>query len=81
MRCIGFTFLVTAIAIFWLKKEDSISSDNLKLNSEENLTVKETYAALWNILKLPAIRKLIPILIFCEVNDHYKKFRDNSKNK
>ena len=67
MQCLGAVFLIIGIFLFLFKTEESQVNDQLSSTAQENLTIKETYRVLLNILKLPAIKKLLGILLLVEV--------------
>ncbi len=63
----GLLFIISTTLVFLFKKEKDNSDDGEKKSFEENLTVKQTYKLMLNILWLAPIKKIILILMTVKV--------------
>jgi len=59
----GYAFIISSIALFFLKKEDVVPH---KL-SDDLGAIKAVYRHLWQLIKLPHMRQLVSMLLVCKI--------------
>ena len=71
MKFFGIVFLITTTLVLIFKKENS---DKRETTLEDSLTLSQTYKLVWEILKIPGVRKLSVLLLTCKVCNYIFKF-------